>query len=191
MPSRTPLHAQLRRSIELARVVEATGRSTAEVVERAAARRADLRRAREDADVARNGIGRREFLGWSAGALGTLALGACARPLPPPAGIGSEPVLIVGAGIAGLTAAYRLHQRGVPVRVFEAQSRVGGRMYSLRGGFADGQVVELGGELIDTGHTAIRTLADELDVALDDVSIEPDDIAHDTWYFDGALRGTT
>ncbi len=35
-------------------------------------------------------------------------------------------------------------------------------MYSLRGFFAEGQVCELGGELIDTGHTRIRALAEEL-----------------------------
>ncbi|GGA25468.1 FAD-dependent oxidoreductase [Okeania sp. KiyG1] len=38
----------------------------------------------------------------------------------------TTPVLIVGAGIAGLTAAYRLTQAGVPVNVIEANNRVGG-----------------------------------------------------------------
>jgi phytoene dehydrogenase-like protein len=37
-------------------------------------------------------------------------------------------VLVIGAGIAGLTAAFRLSQTGFVVTVFEATDRVGGRM---------------------------------------------------------------
>ena len=42
-----------------------------------------------------------------------------------------SPVLIVGAGIAGLTAAYRLSQAGIPVEIIEARNRVGGRINLL------------------------------------------------------------
>ncbi|HEV7587976.1 MAG TPA: FAD-dependent oxidoreductase, partial [Longimicrobium sp.] len=97
-------------------------------------------------------------------------------------------VCVVGAGIAGLTAAYRLRQHGVPVRVFEAQNRVGGRMYSLRNHFADGQVAELGGELIDTGHASIQRLASELGIALDDVDAYAPGAAREVWFFGGARR---
>lgn len=76
---------------------------------------------------------------------------------------------MVGAGIAGLTAAWRLKQAGVAVRVLEAQGRIGGRMFSLRDHFPDGQVAELGGELIDTGHASIRGLAAELGLELNDL----------------------
>ena len=55
------------------------------------------------------------------------------------------------------------------VRVYEAQERIGGRMFSLRNHFADGQVCELGGELIDTGHARMRALAAELGLVLDDL----------------------
>ncbi|HEU4563724.1 MAG TPA: FAD-dependent oxidoreductase, partial [Gemmatimonadaceae bacterium] len=104
-------------------------------------------------------ITRRRFLATTAAAAGAaVALDGCVR-LPRPATVGlEEPVLIIGAGIAGLTAAWRLRRAGVPVRVIEAQDRVGGRMFSLRGHFADGQVAELGGELIDTGHERIQAL---------------------------------
>lgn len=77
--------------------------------------------------------------------------------------------VIVGAGIAGLTAAWRLRQTGVRVRVIEANNRVGGRMFSLRGFRLDAQVVELGGELIDSDHTRIRALASEMGLVLDDL----------------------
>jgi monoamine oxidase len=80
-----------------------------------------------------------------------------------------DEVVVVGAGIAGLTCAWRLRQAGIPVRLYEAQNRIGGRMLSLTNHFADGQVCELGGELIDTGHVRIRALAAELGIALDDL----------------------
>lgn len=41
-------------------------------------------------------------------------------------------VAVVGAGIAGLTAAYRLAQAGLQVTVFESESKVGGRVVAVR-----------------------------------------------------------
>jgi monoamine oxidase len=95
---------------------------------------------------------------------------------------------VVGAGIAGLTCAYRLKNAGVRVRVLEAQERVGGRILTLRGHFQDGQVVELGGELIDSGHTHLRNLARELGLTLDDLSAGSAGLARALWYFAGTLR---
>ncbi|MEO6154218.1 MAG: NAD(P)/FAD-dependent oxidoreductase, partial [Thermomonas sp.] len=112
------------------------------------------------------------------------ALLAGCQSLPAPMRGGKDDsVVIVGAGIAGLTAAWRLRQQGIAVRVFEAQERVGGRMLSLRNYFPDGQVIELGGELIDTDHVRIRAMAAELGLPLDDLLDGDSDV--DTWYFDG------
>lgn len=120
-----------------------------------------------------------------AGASAVLA-GCRSLPAPMRAGKGRE-VAIVGAGIAGLTAAWRLRQQGVRVRVYEAQNRIGGRMLSLRNHFADGQVIELGGELIDTGHARIRALAGELGLTLDDLL--DGDTDHETFFFEGRAIG--
>lgn len=127
------------------------------------------------------------------------SLAAGCGPRRPPAtdgragAVGDDqlPVAIVGAGIAGLTAAYRLTQAGVPVRVFEAQNRVGGRMLSLRDRFPDGQVVELGGELIDSNHEHIRALAAEFDIPLDDLAESPDAIDLEVDFFGGVRRSLT
>src|SRR5690349_18569755 len=44
-------------------------------------------------------------------------------------------VVILGAGIAGLTAAYELNKAGYEVVVLEANSRAGGRSYTVRTGY--------------------------------------------------------
>jgi monoamine oxidase len=132
--------------------------------------------------------GRRAFLQASSAAAVGVALEGCAARRTTPQPLSVDPVVVVGAGIAGLTAAWRLHHAGVPVRVLEAQNRVGGRMHSLRGHFADGQVVELGGELIDTGHVRLQSLCRELGLALDDLADETAGLARDTWFFGGQPR---
>ena len=170
--SRTPLFRLLRRSARLAASTLHTGHSPAEAVER-----------RREAAASR-----RAFLKTSAAAAAGVALGGCATRANRALGHGRPEVVIVGAGIAGLTAGYRLRQAGVPVRILEAQNRTGGRMFSLRDFFPDGQVVELGGELIDTGHARIRALCDELGIALDDLSAEDDGIATETFFFGGQRR---
>ena len=53
--------------------------------------------------------------------------------LPPNSGAGKR-VLILGAGIAGLTAAYELNKAGYEVVLFEAHDRAGGRSYTVRRG---------------------------------------------------------
>jgi len=78
-------------------------------------------------------------------------------------------VAIVGAGLAGLTAAYRLQQAGINAQVYEASSRVGGRCYTGRNAFNEGQIYEHGGELINTDHTDILNLIQELDLQVDDL----------------------
>jgi monoamine oxidase len=110
---------------------------------------------------------RRTFLRRAGGtALGLAALGR----LTPPARAAAAPrIIVVGAGLAGLTCAYRLKQAGYAAAVYEAADRVGGRCWTLRDAFADGQLVERGGELVDQGHTALRHLAHELDLELDNL----------------------
>jgi monoamine oxidase len=70
-------------------------------------------------------------------------------------------VMVIGAGLAGLSAAVRLMKDGARVTVVEARSRVGGRVQTIRDVFAAGQHAEAGGDFIDHGQQDIRQLADE------------------------------
>ena len=70
-------------------------------------------------------------------------------------------IVVAGAGLAGLTAARELEGAGASVIVVDARDRAGGRVWTIRGGFANGQHGELGGEFIDAEHEALHRLCDE------------------------------
>ena len=55
-------------------------------------------------------------------------------------------VTVIGAGLAGLAAAYELQRAGHNVTVLEARPFPGGRVRTLRDGFADGLYAEAGGQ---------------------------------------------
>lgn len=186
--SRTPLFRLLQRSYRAASYAINHPEPIDELLGRRGAARVERRARREEISMSR-----RQFVAGSAAVAAVAALDACtprtsATTPMPRRDDGTRPVLVIGAGIAGLTAGYRLRSAGIPVQIVEAQNRIGGRMYSLRNFFADGQVCELGGELIDTGHKRIQALADELGIVLDDLSKDDSSLAHETFYFDGAIR---
>jgi len=83
-------------------------------------------------------------------------------------------VLVVGAGLAGLVCADELERAGFRVTVLEARNRPGGRVYTVRKGFASGQHAEGGGEFIATGHTEMRTLVRRFGLGLEDLRTQPD-----------------
>ena len=68
-------------------------------------------------------------------------------------------VIVIGAGLAGLTAAKELSRAGSDVVVLEARDRVGGR---VEGGVIDGHPVELGGTWLGAGHEEMYSLVDQL-----------------------------
>src|SRR3954468_8172740 len=112
---------------------------------------------------------RRQLLAGAGSAVaGASLLGAWPRRAAARA-LASPRIVVVGAGLAGLTAAYRLQQAGYAAQVFEGSERVGGRCRTGRGAFADGQIYEHGGELIDSNHLAIKHLASELGLTLDNL----------------------
>jgi monoamine oxidase len=93
----------------------------------------------------------------------------------------SPTVIVVGAGLAGLTTAYRLQQKGINVHVYEARGRVGGRVFTAVVG---GGVAELGGQNITDGGKAdnMRRLIGEFDLELAEIRFN---LSHS--FFDGKI----
>jgi monoamine oxidase len=131
------------------------------------ARRENLRARGEAPPVAgHQGVSRRSLLAALA------ATGAAAAlPRPARARIGDGPVAIIGGGIAGLSALWHLTKAGVDARLYEARTRLGGRMYTER---ANGQPpLEIGGQLVNTDHADMHALCKEFGIALIDRKAAP------------------
>jgi monoamine oxidase len=122
---------------------------------RAAQQRAERREARRD-------LLRRGVAFAAAGALSPIALARSHAASP-------ARVVVVGGGLGGLAAAWRLAQDGIAASLYEAAPRVGGRCWTERRAFDGGQIAERGGELVDTAHDEIIDLALTLGLALDDL----------------------
>jgi monoamine oxidase len=162
--ARTPLFGRLQQAASVAAEAASRNISTDQVLAEHAERR----------------LSRRDLLkltGAAGLAAGLSTLGAR------PAAAATPRIVVVGAGLAGLTCAYRLKQAGYVATLYEASNRVGGRCWTIRDGF-DGQIAEHGGELIDQGHTAIRQLAQELGLTLDNLLAAEVNGTEPFYYFD-------
>jgi monoamine oxidase len=134
------------------------------------------------------GLTRREFLGKSAVAISGAMLAAGATD----AAVPKEPIAILGAGVAGLTAAYRLGRAGAQVVLFEGSHRIGGRILTMDrfipAELNDGKPMfcELGGELVDSNHKDLLDLAKELRVGYQE--LREGDLGVVYYYFEGKIR---
>jgi monoamine oxidase len=91
-------------------------------------------------------------------------------------------IVVVGAGLAGLSAAREVQRRGASALVLEARDRVGGR--TLNEPIGDGKVVEVGGQWIGPGQDRIAALARELGVD----TFPTHSAGHNVIEFHGKLR---
>jgi len=131
---------------------------------------------------------RRDFLKVTGAAVGAAALSGPAAAIAAvgrPAGTQGR-IAIIGGGIAGLNAALTLQDAGIASTVYEASSRVGGRMHSDTTSWLNGQTSEHCGELIDSGHKTILGLASRFKLpTVDLLGAEPIH-STDTDYFFGS-----
>jgi monoamine oxidase len=81
----------------------------------------------------------------------------------------AQKVIIVGAGLAGLSAAYELTKAGHDVTILEAQARPGGRVRTLREQFSDGLYAEAGAMNVFDTHTWTLKYIKLFDLTLDPV----------------------
>jgi monoamine oxidase len=174
--ARTPLMRAVQRLAREHRTAAQLGMEVEEYRERAAEAR----------------ISRREFVkrtGLAGAALTVAGPLAFARPAR---AAGSPRIAIIGGGIAGLTAALTLQDKGVYADVYESSSRVGGRMHSdwqegpAFASFWGGQQSELCGELIDTNHKTILQLAQRFSLPTVDLLQAQPNGTEDTYWIFGA-----
>ena len=137
------------------------------------------------------GVSRGEFLkragavGAAVAVAGPMALARSARAA------GAPRIAIVGGGIAGLTAALTLQDKGVYADVYESSGRLGGRMHSDWTEFGhtfwdQGQQAELCGELIDSNHKTILQLAQRFSLSTADLLGAQPNGSTDTYWIFGA-----
>jgi len=120
-----------------------------------------------------------------------MAMEALGLAIPTPAGAenfalpmargGGKSVVVLGAGIAGLVSAYELQRAGHRVTVLEARDRIGGRVWTIRGGdriiqagrpdqraeFSDGLYFNAGAARIPSTHRAILGYARRFGVPME------------------------
>ncbi|MFL5665279.1 MAG: flavin monoamine oxidase family protein [Ktedonobacteraceae bacterium] len=94
-------------------------------------------------------------------------------------------IAVIGGGIAGLNAALTLHDAGYASTIYEASSRLGGRMHSDTTSWANGQTSEWCGELIDTRHKTILQLAQRFGLQTVDLLGAQPNSSEDTYFFFG------
>jgi len=153
---------------------------------------------------AENGICRREFLKRTAGATLAVAsfslldgnalawsqnhsLQAASAEFK-----GKRPsIAIVGGGLGGLVTAYRFMQQGLACDLYEGSQRAGGRVFTRSDFNSEGMFVELGGELVDTGHTDLQALCRELHVPLEPFILQEPGLEPALFYSGGKIYTET
>jgi monoamine oxidase len=132
-------------------------------------------------------ITRRQFLATTGKAsLFTLAAGAsfitaCTSANKPT-------IAIVGAGIAGLNAAYTLKRAGFIAQVYEASDRTGGRIITATDLMGKGLTTEMGGEFIDSTHADMLLLAQTFNLPLLDTFVPSEsNLIHACYYINNKV----
>jgi monoamine oxidase len=132
-------------------------------------------------------INRRQFLNTTGkatlftAAAGASFLAACSTKSSPT-------IAIVGAGVAGLNAAYHLKRAGIFAQIYEASDRTGGRIITATDIMGKGLTTEMGGEFIDSTHTELLRLIDTFHLPKIDTFVESEtSLTHACYLINGKL----
>jgi monoamine oxidase len=94
----------------------------------------------------------------------------------------NEPVLILGAGLAGLSAAYALQKKNIPFIILEARNRFGGRVFTHIMDKNSGLHTELGAEWVGISHLKVIALCKELNLKLIDHTFRQAAVLQEKYY---------
>lgn len=99
-------------------------------------------------------------------------------------------VAIIGGGIAGLNCAYQLKKQNIIAKIYEADTRIGGRIHSKEDSLGNGLITEFGGEFIDSNNTDILDLVKEFGLELIDthLDIKENHLIFECYYFQHQKR---
>ncbi|MCS7459867.1 FAD-dependent oxidoreductase [Paenibacillus doosanensis] len=94
-----------------------------------------------------------------------------------------ERIVVIGAGMAGLVCTLELMKQGYNVRILEANSQPGGRVYTMRDQFSDGLFCEMGAAFIGAHHFLTLSYAQQVGVQLINLPVPNRSLS----YIDGRL----
>lgn len=134
-----------------------------------------------------NSLSRRKFLGDMAKAATLIGVGGLYQSCATQSNERTQPeIAIIGAGIAGLHAAYVLKQSGITANVYEGSPRIGGRIMSVPDMMGPGLWTEMGGEFIDSTHTDMLNLCTHFNLPLlDRLELSESSLEEYAYYFNG------
>jgi monoamine oxidase len=117
----------------------------------------------------------------------SLAAALTLSSITPFTSVWADDIIVIGAGLSGLTAAFELEKNGHDVIILEANTRVGGRMFTLYNHFEQGQFAEAGGELIDAAHVHknLHAYVQKFGLQLEEVGY--DHVDEGAYFLDGKL----
>ncbi len=94
-------------------------------------------------------------------------------------------VIIIGAGFAGLSAAYYLHKKKVDFVILESRNRIGGRVFSHQMDEKENLVIELGAEWVGNSHERMQNLCNEFGLELQNNQFDSHLIYQGKYYKNG------
>ncbi|GAB3898881.1 NAD(P)/FAD-dependent oxidoreductase [Larkinella knui] len=97
-------------------------------------------------------------------------------------------IVIIGAGMAGLTAAWHLEKAGFQPTLYESSARTGGRIVSAENVVAPGIITEMGGEFIDSNHSDMLAFCRAFQLPLLDLKTPAEKKLIGTDYYFGGRR---